>query len=68
MGRQGSRPQNEIIGEISIKRVKWNVGKQCIGYRVQSDGYKDAQETWWEPQQHRKRHKNHEERPVGKEE
>ena len=27
------------------KRTKWNGGKQFTRYRVQNNGYKDAQET-----------------------
>ena len=45
METQRNMPPNEIKGEIPRKRTKWNGGKQSVRYRVQNDGYKNAQET-----------------------
>ena len=66
---------NKINGRLPTTRTKWNGGKQTIKYRIQKNGYKDAQGTHiqlqvteWEPQQCEKGNRNYKQEPGRNEE
>ena len=42
-GKTKKEPSNERNGRIPTKRAKGNGGNQTIRYRIQKNGYKDAQ-------------------------
>ena len=53
-------------GKLPTKKAKWNGGNQTIRYRIQNNGYKDAQGTHrqlqgteWELQQYEKWNRNY---------
>ena len=58
MGTEKKEPAIKKNGRLPTKRAKWNGGKQTIRYRIENNGYKDAQgthrqlqRTEWELQQ-----------------